>query len=218
MEKKLSKLNCLLLLCTLAFFVLPPIFVSRQETDFLFAWNFPYAQIIRVFYAALLLYFAPKNQHGSSQQTTFLIKKRLLSIVIVFILLFVCAFAINLVGNAMHIEAMQTVTLPSNLYEYLWCFITYYAAAFYEEAVYRYYLPKCFTQFFSNRAGIIFCEILCVLLFTFAHRYLGLLSLINACLAGIVLRVCCKKNNSIVPCFVAHGTYNLVMLFLFAEQ
>lgn len=59
---------------------------------------------------------------------------------------------------------------------------------------------------------IFFIEFLCVTIFAFSHRYLGFISVFNAFFCGIILRITCKKTNSIMPGMIAHFSYNFILI------
>ena len=58
------------------------------------------------------------------------------------------------------------------------------------------------------------CEVLGVLAFAFAHLYMGWISVLNAALAHVFLRLCYKKNGHLWPCVTAHFFYNVISLIL----
>ncbi|MBP5450646.1 MAG: CPBP family intramembrane metalloprotease [Treponema sp.] len=99
---------------------------------------------------------------------------------------------------------------------YILLFINLFAGAFYEEVIYREFLPETLLLFTGERKipGII-AESSCILIFALSHRYLGLMAVINALLGGIILRVCRKKSLSIWAGTAAHFLYNAILL-LFA--
>ncbi|MBQ3687774.1 MAG: CPBP family intramembrane metalloprotease [Treponema sp.] len=110
------------------------------------------------------------------------------------------------------------------------------AGAFYEECLYRAFLPdvsllllaralqgRTATQegssaaregFFLRHEKVLTAvtEGSCALLFAFSHRYLGIPAVINALLCGIVLRICYQKTGRILCGTAAHGCYNLTLL------
>jgi membrane protease YdiL (CAAX protease family) len=89
-------------------------------------------------------------------------------------------------------------------------------SAFYEETVFRMYLPSVISKFVSTKiphnVSVIFGEVCSVLLFAFSHRYLGWFSVLNALFAAIYLRICYKKSGSIFLGTLAHVVYNLMMV------
>ena len=95
-------------------------------------------------------------------------------------------------------------------------FLNLLTGAFYEEVLYREYLPETMLMFSRGRKFLSnLSEGLCVVVFAMSHRYLGLLPVLNAFLGGMILRICRKKSLSIWTCTIAHFMYNAV-LFVFA--
>ena len=90
-------------------------------------------------------------------------------------------------------------------------------ASFYEESLYRQFLPEAFRTVAGNSRPLrLALEALTVLLFAFAHRYLGLMAVLNAALCGTVLRLCAIKTRGIYTTAAVHFIYNMLLyLFLF---
>ena len=102
-------------------------------------------------------------------------------------------------------------------------------AAFYEEILYRWYSPKLLKLAFSWKLGFqrkttyqkknlplrwIFVEALLVIIFALSHGYGGWLAVVNALVAGSILRLCVIYTGSLWVGFLAHITYNLVQFAL----
>lgn len=85
--------------------------------------------------------------------------------------------------------------------------------AFYEEVLYRQFLPEFIALIAGEKINmkLVFygTEFLALLLFAFAHRYQGWISVVNSFLCGTVLRLCYKKTSSVLPGAAAHAVYNL---------
>ena len=85
--------------------------------------------------------------------------------------------------------------------------------AFYEEVLYRQFLPEFMALIAGEKINmkLVFygTEFLALLLFAFAHRYQGWISVVNSFLCGTVLRLCYKKTSSVLPGAAAHAVYNL---------
>lgn len=96
------------------------------------------------------------------------------------------------------------------------------AGAFYEECLYRAFLPDVSLLLLAGTREAFFLrhekvltavtEGICALLFAFSHRYLGIPAVINALLCGIVLRRCYTKTGRILCGTAAHCCYNLTLL------
>lgn len=111
---------------------------------------------------------------------------------------------------------------PSGL---IHAFINFFISAFYEEALYRLYLPCCVNELFINifckenknnsetqlyRKKIIqiFVEIICILIFAFSHINSGYNAVINALISGTILRIAVLKNKTILIGCISHFLYN----------
>ncbi|MBP5464964.1 MAG: CPBP family intramembrane metalloprotease [Treponema sp.] len=120
----------------------------------------------------------------------------------------------------------RTVT---GLWQWLSAIAALAAGAFYEECLYRAFLPDIALILLAGaRKGIsgtreafflrhekaltAVTEGACALLFAFSHRYLGIPAVINAMLCGAVLRRCYTKTGRILCGTAAHCCYNLTLL------
>ena len=147
----------------------------------------------------------------------------------------VCGCLFELAGLALKTKTFENIIFPANFLQGLFCAFALASSAFYEECLYRLYLPKALKKIAALTgvdkksedkdklmarpkiaAAAVFwaCEAACVLLFAFAHRYQGPLALLNALLAGIILRLSFVKSKSLWPPFFAHLSYNAAALML----
>ena len=96
---------------------------------------------------------------------------------------------------------------------YVFLLVNLFVGAFYEEVIYREFLPETLLSFTGERKipGII-AECSCIIIFALSHRYLGLMAVINALLGGIALRICRRKSLSIWAGTAAHFLYNAILL------
>ena len=104
---------------------------------------------------------------------------------------------------------------PRSFWEWVNCIAGTLAAAFFEEALFRWYLPDALKKLLPQKlhAG---SECAVVLLFALSHRYLGLAGMANALLSGIALRRCAIRTGGIKSSWCAHAAYNaLALLFSF---
>lgn len=115
-------------------------------------------------------------------------------------------------------EKLITVTKPASFVQWIFCILTFAFAAFNEEVVYRFYLADKLFQLLSVKLKWkllrLICELFVLLCFAFAHLYLGWISILNAALAHIILRLCYIKNERLWPCVTAHFLYNVISLIL----
>ena len=114
---------------------------------------------------------------------------------------------------AFKISSAQTEILlknPENFSSWIFLIFTLAAGAFFEEAVYRQFVPETLNLLLKKWK--IPVEIFSVVIFALAHRYLGWISVFNAAFCGAVLRLCRIKTASIAPSFSAHFIYNLSLI------
>lgn len=100
-------------------------------------------------------------------------------------------------------------------------------AAFFEEVIYRFYLPRALKELLFNvrknpqnekinlRLSLI-AETASLILFALPHLYLGFFGFLNALVCGIILRVCMIKTKMIWISFAVHGLYNFLSFAVMA--
>ena len=130
-------------------------------------------------------------------------------------LLFFTALIIKLLTKS-YGKTMST-TLPAGFSQWLFCIITFAVSAVYEETIYRFYFTDALTRLVhadSNKIILNFCELAGLLVFAFAHLYLGVPAVINAAIAHLILRILYKKTGLIWNCVLIHFVYNIISLIL----
>ena len=203
-------------------FLLPPLF-NRANPEAVFSgWTFPLHQLILFFLSILLLFIHESLIPDIKTNRYFLSYKIIFPSVFCSCLLLGFSFLIN--GLAILISQdsiQQKIEIPSDFTDWLFCSLTFIFSAFYEETIYRFYLPEALKDFckFENKRKIqkaLFCiiELLTALIFAFSHSYAGIFSVINALPAHIILRLCYKKTNSIYAGFISHFIYNMSLMIL----
>ena len=117
---------------------------------------------------------------------------------------------------------IQKVIFPSSFLGWINFFFGVIFAAFFEEVIYRFYLPRAFREIFgklrifgkfdaeNNLRLSVFCEGLALLLFGLGHIYLGILGFLNALVCGAALRLCMIKTKSLWMTFGIHAVYNFL--------
>ena len=135
---------------------------------------------------------------------------------------------------------IQKVIFPSSFLGWINFFFGVIFAAFFEEVIYRFYLPRAFREIFgklrifgnqksvkkdeivadsgiayvgnseNNQRLSVFCEGLALLLFGLGHIYLGILGFLNALVCGAALRLCMIKTKSLWMTFGIHAVYNFL--------
>ena len=124
---------------------------------------------------------------------------------------------------------IQKVIFPSSFLGWINFFFGVIFAAFFEEVIYRFYLPRAFREIllkrltgkkkasekmFDNQRLSVFCEGLALLLFGLGHIYLGILGFLNALVCGAVLRFCMIKTKSLWIPFGIHAVYNFLSFLI----
>lgn len=193
-------------------------FVFKPESGVLFTWNFPLQQIfISAFCTVVLMLFYEKSDSANSANKIF--------VLFPFIMGFGLLFCISLFCKALSVfldNKVQTAdilfTKPQNNLQWFFCIITFLLSAFNEEVIYRFYLSDKLKQLLSEKISFKFlgaiCELFTLTCFALAHIYLGWISVLNAALAHIVLRVIFIKYKKLWPCVASHFLYNIVSLIL----
>ena len=189
-------------------------FINTTATDFS-EWSFPLSQMIMSFICFFLLYFYYEKEKDASP-----IILKAFPVIMTFGLLFcvslLCKALSLLVTEEDSISALAVK--PKSFVQWLFCILTFLFSAFNEEVIYRFYFSDKLNQLLSLKIKWpwlwIFCEVIGCALFAFGHFYLGWISVLNAALAHIILRVSYKKNGRLWPCVTSHFIYNIISLIL----
>lgn len=214
------------------FFVIPPLFVnapSVQHIDFtLFS-----VQNLSHFLIAVFIFVFYKKSVENDEHISTKILKYLIYFVVIFILLFgisfICNFSAQKLLNSENsfVNSQVFVENPQGFFDFLICIFNLLFAAFFEEVIYRFYIPfgiknflfrkvfdenqsKSYTIF--EKSILLFIEIVTMLIFSFSHKYLGIFSVVNAAVAHLVLRFSFIRSKSLIPSTLAHFFYNFVSL------
>lgn len=205
----------IIFLMILCFFLIPPFFspkISEQTSPFL-KWNFPFRQLIYAVFAGIL-YYAFKEEKSQSHFFKF-----------PFIFTFSALFFIQLIFKFISVSKgtaqqsiFENVIMPSGFLQWIFCALNFMFSAFFEEVLYRFYLPNQLNRFATflpkqKQISVIF-EILTCLIFAFSHFYMGILSVLNALFAHIILRICYSVSKNIFCGTLAHFCYNIISLIL----
>ena len=203
-----------------ACFVLPPLFI-KSAINFE-EWTFPFTQTV-LFALALFLLYACRFTTGDAleggpRSKYFIFYNVIFPATFCFCILFSISLLTN--GLAMICKMPSPefkLLLPANALQWLFCLLNLFFAAFYEEVLYRFYLPET-ARFFAKKIQkkliFLLIEAIFALIFAFSHYYAGIFAVFNALFAHIVLRCFYKKTGSLAAGISAHFVYNLVQLFL----
>lgn len=210
------------LLFVLCFFVLPPVLFRNTSPGIFSNWTFPYVSAF-YFVFAILLFISQKKSTVVSHK-----RKDKLSLMVdtgdatlAFGELCVTAAILEYISYKTGYTSPYQLKSPEYFSEYLFCIMNFAFTAFYEETVYRFYLPSAFTELFSKIKDYKYTdsisECFTVILFALAHSYLGIPAVINAAAGCVILRSCYLKTNSIYTNTSAHFLYNLFVVFIFRQ-
>ena len=194
-------------------FIVPPFFaaaITASRTLFS-GWGFPWYQILLALLASALLFF----YYEKNEKHTLIIFPVLFTFGMLFSISLFCRFLAEVTGLT---DGEMAVTKPAGLLQWCSCIINFLCAAFYEEVLYRFYfvdeLYNLITKKKVWRGCRLLCEGLGLLVFAFAHLYMGWISVLNAALAHVFLRLCFKRFGKLWPCLAALFIYNVISLIL----
>ncbi len=199
-------------LTILLFFCIPPLFTTQiQKTQI----SLEFSAMSILLYSALIVFILWCIDLKKYPQTFVFSKANLY----LCLLLYINMFFWNGIGGKLGVESNQSLLLPTSLSGWLSCIIGTIVFASFEEILYRFFLPvrtKELLHLVCNKEKIVtfLSEGIPLLLFTFAHRYLGLFPLLNSLFAGILLRYFYTKNKSIFWNSIIHSLYNFSIYFI----
>lgn len=213
------RLHFAIFLIVFFFFVLPPCFTFSVSSSFL-NWSFPVINCAYAVAALLIFYF-----FNSDKKKSFVIFPFIISICALLCFSFIFKGISIFIQNSSFSEntfffgkSSLEVERPGTFLTWFFCILTFLFSAFFEEVIYRFFLPFSLITFLEKKWNgkiiIIITEVLTALLFAAAHIYLGFLAFLNALCAHIILRICYKKYGLIIPVFLAHFGYNIISLIL----
>lgn len=205
-----------------AFCVLPPCFILPSEDAFFFSEPiFPWKALCLFVFTVIFYLLILQKRIQPSYYT-------LLSFAFCFSLLFFNSLIMKAVSILVHnnsTEAKPGIVKPQNAVQWLFIILNFFFASAYEEVIYRAYFPNALISLLTrihkvqeNKViriiVVILAEIIALLAFSFAHFYLGVLSVINAAFAHIILRLFYRRRHDIIAVWAAHFFYNIISLIL----
>ena len=204
------------------FCLLPPCFIMPSDTAFFFSEPvFPWKALCLFVFTVIFYFLILQKRLRVSYYT-------LLSFAFCFSLLFFNSLimkAISLLIQKTSSDPQAEIVKPQNGTQWLFIILNFLFASAYEEVIYRAYFPDALISLLKrihkvqeNKVlGIILvilAEIIGLLAFSFAHFYLGVLSVINAGIAHIILRLFYRRRQDIIAVWAAHFFYNIIFLIL----
>ena len=209
-------------------FVLPPIF-SHAGSDFSGEKNIPsflpLGALTVYAAAAVFLYLRSERRSkifGISEAFSF---KRILSLVykmvVCYCALIVSALFWNYIAKITGKTELPPFNLPTTFNKRLLLFASAIVLASYEEMLFRFFLPERGLAIVKSIASayekpeqpvaVIAAELIPIVLFAFAHRYLGLYAVCNALCAAVILRFALYKKLHIAVLCAVHSAYNITI-------
>lgn len=205
-----------------AFCVLPPCFILPSEDAFFFSEPiFPWKALCLFVFTVIFYLLILQKRIQPSYYT-------LLSFAFCFSLLFFNSLimkAVSILVENNSADAKPGIVKPQNAVQWLFIILNFFFASAYEEVIYRAYFPDALISLLTrihkvqeNKViriiVVILAEIIALLAFSFAHFYLGVLSVINAAFAHIILRLFYRRRHDIIAVWAAHFFYNIISLIL----
>ena len=201
------------LICT--FIIIPPFFTPRiSDISQVFTWTFPWAQAGLAFFCIVLYFFTRKIFCGQKK----FFYPSMLCLAILICTALILKYISGKTGGSTALPTKKF--LPQTAPEGIFCFLTFLFGAIYEEIIYRYYFIDAlkrllgYTKMPDGWVMFFISEGLGLLSFAFAHLYMGPLSVINAAIAHVVLRILYKKTGLIWNSVLIHFVFNIISLIL----
>ena len=200
-------------LLVLAFLAVPPVFVSHG-TGLSQAGTFN-ASVLYQLLISVILFFQFLKLKTAEKSKTKIFRFLFHGTITLGILMIIFALmqSIELLFSNEEMKSQNFMPDVDGPLSILFLTLAVVCGAFYEEVLYRQFLPEFMALIAGekiNRKLVFYgTEFLALLLFAFAHRYQGWISVVNSFLCGTVLRLCYKKTSSVLPGAAAHAVYNL---------
>ena len=200
-------------LLVLAFLAVPPVFVSHG-TGLSQAGTFN-ASVLYQLLISVILFFQFLKLKPAEKSKTKIFRLLFHGTITLGILMIIFALmqSIELLFSNEEMKSQNFMPDVDGPLSILFFTLAVICGAFYEEVLYRQFLPEFMALIAGEKINmkLVFygTEFLALLLFAFAHRYQGWISVVNSFLCGTVLRLCYKKTSSVLPGAAAHAVYNL---------
>lgn len=212
-----------LLVCV--FLVIPP-FIPEQIENNVLNFSLSASSIIILIISLLLYYFYEFKGNQLRKITFFELLLDSGKVFLYFGILIAVQTLLSLTGYIFNCESQVKIQFEKNIINFITAFLMLGITAFYEEVLYRLYLPstlmiivnELLNRVLKNaddskkdkckKIGNLVIEITVILIFGFSHMYLGVISVINAIICGFVLRYCCVKNKTVITGAISHWLYN----------
>lgn len=196
------------------FFILPSLLVN-QTTFVMEKWSFPAIQFSLAVSGLIICLVENKNLVSLKKSDRIKTFTNIGASLFSFGMLCVISCIFQLFAYyVIHFQEKYTIKAPSSILQYIFLVLTFLFSAFYEESLFRLYLPEVCSKISgkvkNTFASLAIAELIPALLFSFCHRYLGWLAVLNAFLCHFVLRFCYKKTENFLYGTVIHAIYNIL--------
>lgn len=210
------------------FFVIPPLFVDGQFVQSIDFSTFSFINFYHFIIAIFLVYFYKNSFENFSLNTKYILKN-FFGLIISFLIILLVSKLLNYIAfqffdneNSI-ISNSVFVNKPESFAEYFVSILNLIFASFFEETIYRFYLPVFLIRLFVNKFSnpklktilFLILESFVLLIFAFSHRYLGSFSVINAGIAHLIFRITFIYTKNIYTTSIAHFIYNFYSLICY---
>lgn len=209
------------LLLVLTFFVFPS-FSSKPQS--FISFSYMTITIVYSFLSTLCIITLHKKKNFFTymvSKKTFSLKK-IPAVFFAFVLLTAASFLFSLFAQG---EVFITLERASGPHHYAILLLWIFCLSFFEESLYRFYLPDTFLKlliFFpaiNNKATHhLFYYGIPILLFSLAHSYNGIYGILFAAVSCIFFFMLKKKYNSLLLNSIVHCAYNVFSLYLMQKS
>lgn len=155
------------------------------------------------------------------------VKITLQGFAIFFLLIFTNAVSNYIMQFYIPMSSVSIFMLPENFPGQIWLILSTTVFACFEEILFRRFLPDKAryiiahlrknhdgTDYPKARYGLLIVEFVCIVLFAFAHRYMGATAVITAFCSAIILRISVVRCKTILPACIGHTLNNLLAIFI----
>ena len=204
------------------FLVFPPMLVLPENHVGEISMEFNLFLFLRILLISvcvyLLVFFIPLKIDYLKREVFFeknLILKKLILSVVVAVLVFFISFIFESAARSLGEQSAKIVFEKKSLWQIILASIQIIVMASYEEIIYRKYLVNRFCNFFAKFKYRKICAIfLSAILFSLAHLYNGVCSILFALLSGLLFSVLYHFSKNIFYPILVHSIYNLVTFFI----
>ena len=144
--------------------------------------------------------------------------------VVCYCALIVSALFWNYIAKITGKTELPPFNLPTTFNKRLLLFASAFVLASYEEMLFRFFLPERGLAIVKSIAAaykkpeqpvaVIAAELIPIVLFALAHRYLGLYAVCNALCAAVILRLALYKKLHIAVLCAVHSAYNITIFIV----